>query len=92
MAYKMKGFSGFGNSPIKQTTDPKKKKETSLEKAKRGLGLTKEQLAEERATALRRNAEERRKQQESVKKYEAKRKRKNIPKSERPFFWQRWFD
>ena len=77
--FKMKGFSGFGNSPVKKITDPKKKKETSLEKAKRGLGLTKEQLAKER-----------KKQKEAVKKYEANRKRKNIPKSERPFFWQRF--
>ena len=53
-------------------------KETSLEKAKRGLGLTKEQLAKER-----------KKQKKAVKKYEANRKRKNIPKSERPFWWQR---
>ena len=26
--FKMKGFGGFGNSPMKQTTDPKKEKKT----------------------------------------------------------------
>ena len=57
MAFKMNGFSGF-----KQTDPPKtKKKETSLERARRGLGLTKEQLLEEQ-----------RKQQEALKKYEEK--------------------
>jgi len=58
--FKMQGFSGFGNSPVKNDKS-KKKKETSLEKAKRGLGLTKEQLEEEK-----------RKQKEALKKYEDK--------------------
>jgi len=58
--FKMQGFSGFGNSPMKNN-EQKKKKETSLEKAKRGLGLTKEQLEEEK-----------RKQKEALKKYEEK--------------------
>ena len=54
-AKKKKGYSAFTK------TDPPKKKETSLERAKRGLGLTKEQLIEER-----------RKQREALKKYEEK--------------------
>ena len=45
--FKMKKFSGFGNSPMKNDK-LKNKKETSLEKAKRGLGLTKEELEEEK--------------------------------------------
>ena len=57
MAFKMKGFSAFKNSDPPKT----KKKETSLERAKRGLGLTKEQLIEEQ-----------RKQREALKKYEEK--------------------
>ena len=57
MAFKMKGFSGF-----KQTDPPKtKKKETSLEKAIRGLGLTKEQLLKEQEE-----------QREALRKYEKK--------------------
>ena len=83
--FKMKKFSGFGNSPAKKITgkgpimpkDPpvtpptekQKKKskgtlkevETDLERAKRGLGLTSEQLKEEQ-----------KKQREALKKYEQK--------------------
>ena len=58
--FKMKGFSGFGNSPMKNDKS-KNKKETSLEKARRGLALTKEQLKEEK-----------RKQKKALKKYEEK--------------------
>ena len=57
MAFKMKGYSAFTKTDPPKT----KKKETSLERAKRGLGLTKEQLIEER-----------RKQREALKKYEEK--------------------
>ena len=57
--FKMKGFSGFGNSPVKQAKN--KKEETSLEKARRGLGLTKEQLEKEKKD-----------QQERLRKYEEK--------------------
>ena len=65
MGYKMKGSPmqrnfGIGTSPMKNDKS-KKKKETSLEKAKRGLGLTKEQIEEEK-----------RKQKEALKKYEEK--------------------
>ena len=50
----------YSSSPMKNDKS-KKKKETSLEKAKRGLGLTKEQIEEEK-----------RKQKEALKKYEEK--------------------
>ena len=83
--FKMKKFSGFGNSPAKKTTGkgptmpkdhpvtpPTEEQsnrskgtlrgiETDLERARRGLGLTKEQLKEEQ-----------RKQREALKKYEQK--------------------
>jgi gas vesicle protein len=35
-AFKMKGWSGFQNSPMKQSTDPRKSKE-ARDKAKKGI-------------------------------------------------------
>ncbi len=62
MAFKMKGYSAFTKTdPPKTKKSKTKKKETSLERAKRGLGLTREQLLEEQ-----------RKQREALKKYEEK--------------------
>mgnify|MGYP005686864333 FL=1 len=62
MAFKMKGYSAFTKTDPPKTKKPKtKKKETSLERARRGLGLTREQLLEEQ-----------RKQREALKKYEEK--------------------
>tara|TARA_R100001443_G_scaffold29697_3_gene42950 strand:- start:75 stop:275 length:201 start_codon:yes stop_codon:yes gene_type:complete len=59
--FKMKGPSLYNSSMKNKKNKKKNKKETSLEKAKRGLGLTKEQIEEEKT-----------KQKEALRKYEEK--------------------
>ena len=59
MAFKMKGFGGFGNSPVKQKTDPKKPKNklVAFDSSKFPEGYTKEDvkfLKEQREDVVRR--------------------------------------